>query len=70
MSAFSAERSGADHQRVEVRIDIGESETLTERLPLQTPAPVELLVEMLNQRPDQVYMRSLGAAADLLKAFR
>ena len=43
---------------------------LTERLPLQTPAPVELLVEMLNQRPDQVYMRSLGAAADLLKAFR
>jgi len=70
VSAFAAERSGADHQRVEVRIDIGESETLTERLPLQTPAPVELLVEMLNQRPDQVYMRSLGAAADLLKAFR
>ncbi|HEX6351074.1 MAG TPA: glucose-6-phosphate dehydrogenase assembly protein OpcA [Candidatus Dormibacteraeota bacterium] len=70
VAAYAAERSADDHERVQVRIGIGESETLTERLPLQTPAPVELLVEMLNQRPDPVYMRSLGAAADLLKAFR
>jgi len=68
--ALAIERSAANLERVEVRIDIGERETLTERLPLDTPAPAELLVEMLNGMRDPVYMRSLAAAADLLKAFR
>ena len=53
-----------------MRIDIGEVETLAQRLRLETAGPAELLVEMLNELRDPVYMRSLAAGGDLLKAFR
>jgi glucose-6-phosphate dehydrogenase assembly protein OpcA len=68
--ALAIERSAANVEHVDVRIDIGEVEALSERMRFETPAPAELLVEMLNGQRDPVYLRSLAAAADLLKAFR
>jgi glucose-6-phosphate dehydrogenase assembly protein OpcA len=68
--ALAIERSAANAEHVDMRIDIGEVETLTQRLRLESPGPAELLVEMLNELRDPVYMRSLAAGADLLRAFR
>ena len=68
--ALAIERTAAGAEQVVMRIDIGEVETLTQRLRLETASPAELLVEMLNGLRDPVYMRSLAAGAELLKAFR
>jgi glucose-6-phosphate dehydrogenase assembly protein OpcA len=67
--ALAVERSEDHPDHVDLRIDIGEVETLRQRLPMDAPGPAELLVEMLTARRDPVYLRALAAAAELLKAF-
>lgn len=68
--ALAVERTEDHLDHVDLRIDIGEVETLRQRLPMAGPGPAELLVEMLTARRDPVYLRALASAAELLRAFR
>jgi hypothetical protein len=68
--ALAVERTEDHTDHVDLRIDIGEVETLHQRLRMDAPGPAELLVEMLTARRDPVYLRALAAAAELLRAFR
>lgn len=68
---LAIERNPKQPTRAHMRTAIGESEPLEHWMPLDVPNEAELLVELVPLgRRDPIYIRSLDAAAELLRALR
>jgi glucose-6-phosphate dehydrogenase assembly protein OpcA len=68
-AAIAIERDPDRRSRVRVGIEVGEAERLEETRPMDSPGETALLVDLIGQKRDAVYLGALAQTATLLRAF-